>query len=353
VKLFSTDTAFLKKKAPEIAEQLTKIRGVVDVFDGLIYTGPAISLRVRNVDAQRFGLTAEDITAAVNTAMLGQTASSVLEGDRVVEIRVKVDPERIDRLASLRDLPLRTPEGTLIKLSQVVDVVEEPGQLELRRDDLRQDVAITARLEGRDMGSAMAEIRDMLKKDTSLPPGSIEYGGTYQQQQESFRNLMFVLLMAIFLVFTVMLLEFGSFFEPVSIVFGAVLAMFGTILALWITGTSLNVVSLLGAIIGIGIVAKNGILMLDFVKVLRAEGLDLAEALVRSGRRRLRPVLMTSLAAALGMLPLAYGIGSGADMLKPLAIAVIGSLCISVLLSLVATPTVYFLLLRSRTKTTA
>lgn len=352
VKLFSTDTAFLKKKAPEIAEQLTKIRGVVDVFDGLIYTGPAISLRVRNVDAQRFGLTAEDITAAVNTAMLGQTASSVLEGDRVVEIRVKVDPERIDRLASLRDLPLRTPEGTLIKLSQVVDVVEEPGQLELRRDDLRQDVAITARLEGRDMGSAMAEIRDMLKKDTSLPPGSIEYGGTYQQQQESFRNLMFVLLMAIFLVFTVMLLEFGSFFEPVSIVFGAVLAMFGTILALWITGTSLNVVSFLGAIIGIGIVAKNGILMLDFVKVLRAEGLGLAEALVRSGRRRLRPVLMTSLAAALGMLPLAYGIGSGADMLKPLAIAVIGSLCISVLLSLVATPTVYFLLLRSRAKTT-
>jgi multidrug efflux pump subunit AcrB len=124
--------------------------------------------------------------------------------------------------------------------------------------------------------------------------------------------------------------------------------MFGTVLALRITGTSLNVVSLLGAIIGIGIVAKNGILMLDFVRHLRADGLDLAEALVRSGRRRLRPVLMTSLAAALGMLPLAYGIGSGADMLKPLAIAVIGALCISVLLSLVATPTLYFLLSRGR-----
>jgi multidrug efflux pump subunit AcrB len=126
--------------------------------------------------------------------------------------------------------------------------------------------------------------------------------------------------------------------------------MFGTILALWLTGTSLNVVSLLGAIIGIGIVAKNGILMLDFVKHLRAEGCDLAEALVRSGHRRLRPVLMTSLAAALGMLPLAYGIGSGADMLKPLAVAVIGALCISVLLSLVATPTVYYLFQRSREK---
>jgi len=346
VKLFSTDTAFLKKKAPEIKTQLEKIKGVVDTFDGLVYTGPTVSLRVRYVDAQRFGLAADDIAAAVNTAMLGQTASLVLEGDRVVNIRVKADPMRIDRLASLRELPLRGSDGTLVKLSQVVDIMEEPGQLELRRDDLRQDVAVTARLEGRDLGSAMAEIRGMLSQDKSLPAGSIEYGGLYQQQQESFRNLLIVLFMAIMLVFTVMLLEFGSFYEPVAIVFGAVLAMFGTVLALWLTGTSLNVVSFLGAIIGVGIVAKNGILMLDFVKHLRSEGFDLAEALVRSGRRRLRPVLMTSMAAALGMLPLAYGIGSGADMLKPLAIAVIGALFISVLLSLVATPTVYFILLR-------
>ncbi|HZD04362.1 MAG TPA: efflux RND transporter permease subunit, partial [Longimicrobiales bacterium] len=179
-----------------------------------------------------------------------------------------------------------------------------------------------------------------------LPPGAVEYGGLYQQQQESFRNLMLVLLMAVALVFTVLLLEFGSFYEPVSIVFGAVLALFGTVAALWVTGTSFNVVSFLGAIIGIGIVAKNGILMLDYVTHLREDGLALEEALVRSGRRRLRPVLMTSLAAALGMLPLAWGIGSGADMLRPLAIAVIGALAISVLLSLIATPTLYFVMLR-------
>jgi len=348
VKLFSTDQAWLEKKAPDVEKQIKKISGVVDTFNGLVYTGPTLSLRVRQVDARRFGLTADDVAGAVNTAMLGRTASSVIEGDRVVDIRVKLDQKRIDRLESLKELPLRTPDGMLIKLSQVVDVVEEPGQLELRREDSRQDVAVTARLEGRDMGSAIAEIRDALSQDKSIPPGTIEYGGLYEQQQESFRNLMFVLLMAIFLVFTVLLLEFGSFFEPVAIVFGAVLAMFGTVLALWITGTSLNVVSLLGAIIGIGIVAKNGILMLDFVKHLRAEGLDLVEALVRSGRRRLRPVLMTSMAAALGMLPLAYGIGSGADMLKPLAIAIIGALCISVLLSLIATPTAYFLMMRGR-----
>ena len=173
-----------------------------------------------------------------------------------------------------------------------------------------------------------------------LQKASIEYGGLFAQQQASFRNLTVVLGMAIVLVFTVLLIEFRSFAAPIAIVSGAILALFGTMLALWITGTSLNVVSFLGAIIGVGIVAKNGILVLDFVDRFVAEGDSLDEALVKSGRRRLRPILMTSLAAALGMLPLAYGIGSGADMLKPLAIAVMGALGISVLLSLVATPTV-------------
>jgi CzcA family heavy metal efflux pump len=348
VKLYSTDQAWLERKAPQVAAQLETVPGIVDLFDGLVYTGPTISFRPRPADARRFGLTADDIAAAANIAMLGQPASTVLEGDRVVDIRVTVDSARIRRLSQIEDLPIRTPAGTLVKLSQVADVVEERGQLELRREDARQDVAITARLEGRDLGSAMAEIRRVLSADSSLPRGAIEYGGLYQQQRESFRNLVIVLLMAVTLVFTVLLLEFGSFAEPVAIVFGALLAMFGTVLALWVTQTSFNVVSFLGAIIGVGITAKNGILMLDFVKHLRADGLDLAEALVRSGRRRLRPVLMTSMAAALGMLPLAYGLGSGADMLRPLAIAVIGALCISVLLSLVATPALYFLLLRSR-----
>ena len=346
VKLFSTDTEFLKRKAPEVKAQLDKIRGVVDSFDGLIYAGPSLSLHVRHTDAERFGLTASDVAAAVNTAMLGQPASTVLQGDRVVAIRVLVDPTDIDRVATLKELPIRAPDGTLVKLSQVADIGIEPGQLELRREDLRQDIAVTARLEGRDLGSAMQEIQGKLSQDPTIAPGTIEFGGLYQQQQESFRNLVVVLALAIFLVFTVLLIEFRSFYEAIAIVFGAVLALFGTVLALWITGTSLNVVSFLGAIIGIGIVAKNGILMLDFVDRLRSEGASLEDALVRSGHRRLRPVLMTSLAAAFGMLPLAWGIGAGSDMLRPLAVAVIGALCISVLLSLVATPSIYYLLIR-------
>ncbi|NMC65302.1 MAG: efflux RND transporter permease subunit, partial [Acidobacteria bacterium] len=343
IKIFSTDVNFLKATAPAVEEKIKQVPGVVDTFNGLVYTGSALSLKLKPVEAQRFGLTASDIGGAVETAMLGSPASYVLQGDRIVDVRVKVDPGYLQTMEMLKNLPLRTPANELIQLSQVVDLKEESGQLEIRREDLRQDVAVTARLEGRDMGSAMTDIKKLLGQDKSIPAGTIEYGGLYQQQQESFKNLLVVMFMAVVLVFTVLLAEFRNFLQPLAIVLGAVLAMFGTLLALWVTGTSLNVVSILGAIIGFGLVAKNGILMMDYTNHLQARGVPLVEALVRSGRRRLRPVLMTTLAAALGLLPLAYGIGSGADMLKPLAIAVIGALLISVLLSLIATPTFYYL----------
>lgn len=346
IKIFSPDLNWLQRIAPHVQEEIKAVSGVVDTFTGLTKTGPSINVRVRPADAERFGIRASDLADSLNTALLGQISSHVLEGDRIVNIRVLGDPQSVATTEALQNLPVRTPSGAMVRVSQLADVRQEPSQIELDREDLRQEVAVTGRLENRDLGSTMADIRAKLSQDKSLPPGSIEYGGLYQQQQESFRNLLMVLIMAVFLVFTVLVIEFRSFYEPISIVFGAVLALFGTVAALWLTGTTLNIVSFLGAIIGVGIVAKNGILMLDFVDRLRAEGLNLEDALVRSGHRRLRPVLMTSLAAALGMLPLAYGIGSGADMLRPLAIAVIGSLCISVLLSLVATPTLYYLLIK-------
>jgi len=351
IKLFSTDVEWLKQKAPQVEAELKKIDGVVDTFDGLETTGPSLSLRIRESDAQRFGLTVNDVALAVSTAMLGQKASHVLEGDRVVNIRVRMSTDTTGQIASLRELPLRSLDGRTVKLSQVADIITEPGQLELHREDLRQLVAVSARLGNRDLGSAITEIKNKLSQDQTLPPGVLEFGGLYQQQQESFRNLLVVLLASIFLVFTVLLVEFGSFYEPIAIVFGSVLALCGTILAWYLTGTSVNIVSLLGAIIGIGVVAKNGVLMLDSVHRFESQGANLENALVESGRRRLRPVLMTSLAAALGLLPLAYGIGAGSDILKPLAIAVIGALTLSVLLSLVATPTVYFVMRKATGKT--
>ena len=344
VNLLSPDMNWLEQTAPRVEDDIKKIPGVVDTFDGLTETGPSINLRVRPADARRFGLSAQNIADAVNTAVYGQVSSSVLEGDRTVDIRVVAQPDSVSSMARLQQLPIRSSTGAIVRLDQVADLNITPSENELNRDNLRQDDIVYGRLQGVDLGTAMREIQAKLKW---LPPGSVEYGGLYQLQQESFRNLLAVLLTAILLVFIVLLIEFHSFYEPVAIIFGAVLALFGTVAALWLTGVSLNIISYLGAIIGVGIVAKNGILVLDYFRQLRAQDVELVEALVQAGHRRLRPVLMTSLAAALGMLPLAIGVGTGAEMLKPLGIAVIGALVISVLLSLIATPVVYYLLVKS------
>ncbi len=346
IKIFSTDLEFLKQTAPAIKAQIDEIPHVVDTENGLIVAGPSLTFHVRPADAQRFGLNTTDIATAVSTAKLGQISSYVLQASRVTNIRVLMDPASINRIETLKNIPLKTASGQTVRLSQVADVIEEPGTLELERDDLRQYVAVTGELENGDLGTVIQEIKAKLANDPRFPSGAIEFGGLYQQQQESFRNLLVVMIMAVLLIFTVLVLEFRSFLEPIAIMAGALLALIGTVTALYFTDTSENIISRLGAIIGIGIVAKNGILMLDYVDHLRRTGLSMEEALVQSGRRRLRPVLMTSMAAALGMLPLAHGVGSGADMLRPLAIAVIGALCISVLLSLVATPTVYYVLYR-------
>ena len=349
LKLFSTDVAWLEKTAPLVQAKLDKIAGVVDSFDGLESTGPSIHLKVRSQDAARLGMTSQEIQQAVSTAMLGQKASYLLEGDRVVNIRVRMPGEVTGQVERLMQLPIRAADGRTVKLLQVADVERVPGEMEMHREDMRQLVAVSARLEHRDLGSSIAEIQRTFAQDPLLAGTGFELGGLYQQQHESFVNLMLVLLAAMFLVFTVLLVTFGTWQAPVAIVLGAILAMSGTVMAWYLTATSVNIVSLLGAIIGIGVVAKNGILMLDAVHKFEQSGLDLPAALQASGTRRLRPVLMTSLAAALGLLPLAYGIGAGSDMLRPMAVAVIGALALSVLLSLIATPVLYHWLQRRQT----
>lgn len=347
IKVFSTDTDVLKQKATQIAETIEKIPGVVDVEPGLVVAGPSMRFVVRPDAAARVGITPVDVGNALRTSLLGNASSYLLQGDHTVNIRVLSAAETHDREGRICETPICTPSGGMVTLGDVADVQYQPGILEMQREDLRQLVAVSARFAGMDLGTGIRAIQSQLNKSLELPPGAtLEFGGLYQQQQESFKNLAFVLLMAIFLVFAVLLIEFRSVIQPLAIVLGAVLALFGVIVALVLTGTSLNIVSFLGAIIGVGIVAKNGILMLDFVEHLRARGFSLLESLVQSGRRRLRPVLMTSLATFIGLLPLAYGVGAGADMLRPLAIAIIGALVISLLLSLVVTPVFYYVLAR-------
>jgi len=342
IKLFSEDAAALQAKADEVEESIKKIKGVVDTKNGVVVSGPAVTLKIDPQRAARFGVTAEDIAKTASTAMTGDEASFILQQDRLIKVRVIFPADLRNSLEKVKALQVRSSSGQLLRVDQVADVEYEKGQTEIERENLRQTVAVTGRLEGKDLGTAISEIRNRLAKDVKLPAGmTIEYGGLYHEQQSSFRELMISLILAVVLVFITLLIEFRSFAHPIAIVTGAVLALAGVLLALFITGMTLNVVSLMGMIMIVGIVAKNGILMLDAVEDHLAAGDTLREALMRSGRRRFRPVLMTSLAAMLGMLPLALAFGAGAELLQPLAIGVIGGLTMALLLSLVVTPTVY------------
>ncbi|PYS30124.1 MAG: acriflavin resistance protein, partial [Acidobacteria bacterium] len=347
IKLFSEDAAALQAKADEVEAAIKKIEGVVDTKNGVVVSGPAITFNIDPQRASRFGITAKDIADTVETAMSGNAASQILQQDRLIKVRVIFPAELRTSLDKMRGLQVRSATGTLFRLDQVADIAYDKGQAEIARENLRQNVAVTGRLEGKDLGTAIDEIKTVLPREVKLPAAmTIEYGGLYEQQQSSFRELLISLVLAVVLVFITLLIEFRSFAHPIAIVAGAVLALGGVLLGLFVTGKTLNVVSMMGMIMIVGIVAKNGILMLDAVEDHLKAGDTLRQALLRSGRRRFRPVLMTSLAAMLGMLPLALALGAGAELLQPLAIGVIGGLTMALVLSLVVTPTVYSLVRR-------
>src|ERR1044072_175847 len=349
VKLFSEDAAALQEKADEVEAAIQKVPGVVDTLNGIVISGPAVIFNIDPARAAQFGVTANDIASTITIAMSGDAASSILQQDRLIKVRVIFPPDVRTSLDKVKALQVRSSSGQLFRLDQVADVDIDKGQTEIVRENLRQMVGVTGRLEESDLGTAIHQIKEQLAKDVKFPPGmTVEYGGLYQEQQSSFRELATALVLAVLLVFITLLIEFRSYAHPIAIVTGAVLALSGVLLALFITGSTLNVVSLMGMIMIVGIVAKNGILMLDAVEDHLASGDTLRQALVRSGRRRFRPVLMTSLAAMLGMLPLALAIGAGSELLQPLAIAVIGGLTMALALSLIVTPTVYAMFAQSK-----
>jgi CzcA family heavy metal efflux pump len=342
IRIFNQDSTALERTAKEAATSIAKVKGVVDVNPGVIVSGPALTFVIDPQRAALYGVTAADVNETMTTALGGDVVSSVIEHGRATAVRVLLGGPR-PQLDELRALPIRSSSSpNYVRIDQIATVNYDPGQTEIARDGLRRSVAVTARLDGRDLGSAIKDIRSRLAHDLRLPAGTtIEYGGLYQEQQSSFHELLVALALAIALVFVVLVIEFRSFAHPTAIVSGAVLALSGSLAALLVTGTTLNVVSMMGLIMIVGIVSKNGILMLDTVEDHLENGVDVVTALRTSGRRRFRPVLMTSLAAMLGMLPLALALGSGAELLQPLAISVIGGLAFALMLSLVVTPAIY------------
>jgi len=347
IKVRHDDDATYKRVAARIAEWLPKVPGVVDIVNRTIVIGPSLNFRVDPEKARLAGFSVQDV-ADLQAAMLdGEPASELIRGERLVGIRVRYPPEYRSSFAMLKSLLLTSPTGQTLPMSSIADVEVEEQTTEIRRENLRNMSAVTARLENRDLGSALREIRQRLPREVPLPPGThIEYGGLYEMQRESFLGLTQVLLLSILLIFIILVFEFRSFSHPLAILAATILCGFGALAALWITGSTLNISSFMGAIMVVGIVHKNGILMLDSEQYFSAKGYELREAIFHAGRRRLRPILMTALATICGMAPLAAGVGSGAQLLRPLAIAVIGGVAVSMILSLLITPVLFFELRR-------
>jgi CzcA family heavy metal efflux pump len=351
IKIFGNDPDQLTQLAERVGETVGKIPGVVDVKNGIDNTlsGPATVFQVNPVVAARMGFTPSEVSEDATAILDGLTTTDpLISNGRPYTIRVRLGDEHRTTLEAIQNTAFNSTSGHIATLGSLAEISQLPPQNEIRRENLQRLVVVTGRLEGSDLGSGMTKVRQTIT-GMHLPASvRVEYGGTYEEQQKSFRDLLRVLLLALALVFGVLLTEFRNFPAPIAILTSSVLSISGVIFALLITGTSFNVASFMGLIMVIGIVAKNGILLLDADEKFRAEGVSAREAMLHAAQRRLRPIVMTAIAAVCGMLPLAFALGAGSQMLQPLAIAVIGGLTISMVLSLVVTPVVYFLLTRNR-----
>jgi multidrug efflux pump subunit AcrB len=319
----------------------------VDVLDGLENTisGPAVTFQINPSVAARAGFTPEEIAVDAAAIVEGEPAATpVISNDRPYTVRVRFPASNRLSLDAISNTLLTSGSGRTATLGALASITQLPPQTEIRRENLQRDVSVTARLEGTDLGSAVAAVQKAIDA-LQLPSGiRVEYGGTYKQEQKSFHDLVFVFVLAIVLVFIVLLFEFGSFAAPLAILASALLSTSGVFIALLVTGTTFNVSSFMGMIMVVGIVANNGILLLDADQKFRALGMSAENAMLQAGRRRLRPIVMTALATVAGMLPLAFALGAGAQMLQPLAIAVIGGILVSMVLSLIITPAVHYFL---------
>ncbi|MGI9072169.1 MAG: efflux RND transporter permease subunit [Bryobacteraceae bacterium] len=349
IKLFSENPDLLAQWAPQVAEKIKTLPGVTDVKNGIENTisGPALIMNVDPIVAARSGFTPQEVELDASAILQGEPAPTpVVVNNRPYTMRVRFPPESRASIDQIQNTLLTSSTGKTATLGSLADIRNEAGQTEIRRENLQRVVAVTGRFEGVSLGKGIAAIQGAVATLHIPPTIHVVYGGTYEEQQRSFRDLLLVLALAVVLVFTVLLFEFGSFAAPASILASALLSTSGVFFALLITGMTFNISSFMGLIMVIGIVAKNGILLLDADQRFRAEGSSARDAMLQAGERRLRPILMTALATIAGMIPLSLAFGAGSQMLQPLAIAVIGGILASMVLSLIVTPAVHYYMSR-------
>jgi multidrug efflux pump subunit AcrB len=340
VKIFGDDPATLESLAGPVEQALQSVPGVVDVV-GMQHGNPEMSWHIDAAAARRFGLSVEQVTAQMSAAWLGTVPTELRRLDRLVPVRVRLqDPFRFNPERMAETL-IKTADGSLVPLAAMALPARATGQAELLRENLRGMAVVTGRLGGRDLGTAIDDIRLRLEK-VKLPVGyTYEIGGQYETQRQAFRELLGVFALAVTLVFIILLVQFRAWVPSLLILAAAPLSMGGALLLLWITGTDVNVSSAMGIILLVGLVVKNGIMLFDLSERLHEEGEPFDRAMAQAGRIRLRPILMTTCCTLFGLLPLALGLGAGADLQRPLALAVIGGLVLSTPVTLLLVPGLY------------
>jgi multidrug efflux pump subunit AcrB len=340
VKIFGDDPDRLAELAGPVEEMMKKVDGVVDVV-GPQSGNPEVTWNIDPVAAGRYALSVADVSDQMAGNWLGEVATDLRLADRTVPVRVRLPDSYRFNPDNLARTLLRTPDGKPIPVSEVATMVRANGQGELKRENLRPMAGVTARLEGRDLGSAVGEIQTNLN-NLKLPIGyTYEIGGQYLAQAQAFRELLMVFALAVVLVFTILVIQFRAWTPAILILLAAPLSLGGALLLLLLTGTDLNISSAMGIILLVGLVVKNGIMLLDFSEKLHEDGEPFDTAIAHAGRIRLRPILMTTFCTLFGLLPLALGLGAGAELQKPLALAVIGGLALSTPVTLLAVPGLY------------
>jgi CzcA family heavy metal efflux pump len=351
VKLYGDSIAQLEQVADDVGGKLQKIDGIVD-FKGTQKGNPEIVFHVDPTQAARVGLNVDQVTQQVSAGLLGVTETALRQGDRTIDIRVRFPDDFRYNYNSIAQFPIVTPAKQVVPLSALATVERVQGENQILRENQRLMVSLTARLsQDRDLGGAIADVQKMMT-GIQLPTGmTYEIGGQYEAQQQSFKELLGVVGLALAAVFTVLVIQFRKFGPALIILSAAPLSLLGVFGMLVVTSTPLNVSSMMGIILMVGLVVKNGIILFQYVAHLREEEhMPLNEALAAAGRIRVRPILMTTLATLFGLLPLALGLGSGAELQKPLALAVIGGLLLSTFITLLVMPVMYSFFERGRSE---
>jgi len=343
IKVFGKDLSQLKKIGYKTAKKISQIEGVSDVETSLAEGKPEIAIKIDREKAAHLGLSVGQIGATIKNSMQGVVATKLRQAGEEIDIRVRYSPEYRQNIEDIKRLTIFSSLGSPVLLGQVAEISKEQGPLKIDREDQSRVVLVTANTVDRDVGSIVKDIKKELA-DQSLPAGYfIEYGGSYKQMQDSFKTLSGALILAILLVYMVMASQFESLIYPSIVMFEIPLAFIGIGLALFITGQTLSLPSFMGIIMLAGIVVNNAIVLIDYVNQLRKKGMDMFSALIEGGTTRLRPILITSLTTMFGMLPMALAQQEGSEMMRPMAIAVIGGLLVSTVLTLVVIPVIYSL----------